>query len=155
MEIVQEFGSSSGPRKAYIVETSLGPRVAIEAEESGEISDYPQRGDDGEITFADPDSVPKYVQNLAKKAFKALDDLRDSRHHELSFTDWLLEQIKRGDVIGSLAKDVSGDDGWPDDGTRYADFADYLDAGPQNPSAVIALSRAWSEYVRETGVEDS
>ena len=153
MEIVQEFESSSGPKKAYIIETSLGPRVAIEAEESGEISDFPQRGEDGEIMFADPDNVPKYVQNLTKKAFEALDDLREDRHDELSFTAWLLEQVKRGDVIGSLAKDVSKDDGWPVDGMRYADYADYLNAGPQNPSAVIALSRAWSEYVREVGVE--
>lgn len=155
MEIVQEFESSSGPKKAYIVETSLGPRVAIEGEESGEISDFPQRGEDGEIVFADPDSVPKYVQSLAKKAFRALDDLREDRHDALSFTNWLLEQTKRGDVIGSLAKDVSKDDNWPVEGVRYADFADYLNAGPQNPGTVIALSRAWSEYVRETGADDS
>lgn len=154
MDIIKEFESSRGPKKAYIVRSSLGPRVAVDAGREGEITDWPTREEDGTLTFNYPDQVPKYVQKLAEKAFAELDDLRDERHEEMGFTEWLLQQAKRKDPVGALARDAKNDPEWPSSATSHAELADYLNVSPMRRNVAVSLAQAWSEYIREQRIEE-
>jgi hypothetical protein len=60
------------------------------------------------------------------------------------FTDWLLKQDYRDDMIGDLAKDASMDMNRPKNGIRV--WNQHLRAMRANDLAFLALERAYEEY---------
>jgi uncharacterized protein YozE (UPF0346 family) len=63
-----------------------------------------------------------------------------------SFTAWLIEQRKRDDPTGDLARDVRRDLMWPRNARSLAAFRVYLRNNNADESAVAALEAAWAEY---------
>ncbi|WP_282793728.1 YozE family protein [Streptomyces sp. CC224B] len=62
-----------------------------------------------------------------------------------NFTAWLKTHTDQRTAIGDLARDVSGDPGWPSGKGRQGQL-DYLEECGAIPDAVETLERAWTEY---------
>lgn len=60
------------------------------------------------------------------------------------FTDWLLKQVYRDDIVGDFAKDASIDTRKPRNGIRV--WNQHLKSMRANDLAFLALNRAWEEY---------
>jgi uncharacterized protein YozE (UPF0346 family) len=146
MKILKEFTSSRGPKKAYIVDTLPGLRVMVQSGPDGSLIESPTRDEDGTITYHSPDDVPQYARHLVEQAFRELDALLAGQITALTFTQWLLTQCHRRDVIGELARGAEADRRWPHRGESLEDFRRYLGVGTQTRGLLAALEAAWAEY---------
>lgn len=60
------------------------------------------------------------------------------------FTDWLMKQQYRDDMVGDLARDANLDTAKPRNGIRV--WKQHLTAMRANELAFLALERAWEEF---------
>lgn len=60
-----------------------------------------------------------------------------------SFTEWLLGQADRDDLVGDVARDAQSDPGWPAGAERLASFDEHLS---RYGADLDALHEAWSEW---------
>jgi hypothetical protein len=62
----------------------------------------------------------------------------------MPFTNWLLQQTYRDDIVGDLARDASMDTTRPQNGIRR--WRHHLIVIRESDLAHLALERAWEEY---------
>ena len=66
------------------------------------------------------------------------------------FTRWIHQQTKRPDPVGDLAKDIQGDNSWPNNPASIYTFRGHLIRRNACPEAIQALEDAWSEFLLST-----
>jgi uncharacterized protein YozE (UPF0346 family) len=146
MEIVKEYPSSRGPKKAAIVQTGYGLKIMVDVSGDGQVVDWPIIDEDGSITYQDPNSIPKYVNKLVEKAYQELQVMKEKNKDNLTFTAWLVKQNERQDPVGELARGAERDRMWPRRGNTYRVFEEYLEVDDVSRGLIEALALAWAEY---------
>lgn len=63
------------------------------------------------------------------------------------FTDWLLEQQHRNDLVGELAWEAAHDADWPAYADRYVEIHNYLVTQDAGDSTYLAAQQAWDEFI--------
>lgn len=63
----------------------------------------------------------------------------------MQFTEWLIGQCHRDDMVGDLARDVRADRNWPSHGDLRS-YTGYVDRNSTIKKATKALRIAWVEY---------
>jgi len=65
----------------------------------------------------------------------------------VTFVEWLVQQARRRDAVGDLARDTRRDGDWPPPGkVSRSKLRAYLEARGAIPEALDALDVAWDEW---------
>ncbi len=146
MEIIKEFPSTRGPKKAVIIQTGYGLKIMVDISGDGQEVDWPTVNEDGSVTYQDPNNIPKYVDKLVEKAYQELQIMKETNKNILTFTAWLVKQNERNDPVGELARGAERDRTWPRKGTAYQVFEEYLAVDDASRGLLEALALAWVEF---------